>query len=77
MSTLLQFVHTSQHDMHVHCWLHRQAEHISAAVPRAMDGYSERRGFVIERMSDMGLPEQHRRYVGGCALAMLGHGGGL
>jgi hypothetical protein len=28
-------------------------------------------------MSDMGLPEQHRRYVGGCALAMLGHGGGL
>lgn len=77
MSALLQFVHTSRHDMHVRCWLHRQAELVTAAVPRNLDGYSERRNVVVERMRDRGVPERHRRYVGGYSLALLGHGGGL
>jgi hypothetical protein len=75
--SMLQFVHTSQHDMHLHCWLHGLADQVSAAVPRDMHEYFERRSFVIARVRALGVPEHHMNYVGSCALAKLGHGGGL
>jgi hypothetical protein len=72
----LQFVYTSEHDMHVHQWLHHVAAKLMRAASRC-DAYDDRRKAVINGMQEFPLCPSNRRYVGDCALSLLGHGGGL
>ncbi len=74
--SLLQFVHTSQQDMHIHQWLHHLADRVSGAVSRH-EGYAARRTALVAVLRELSVPDCHLRYIGSCALAKLGHGGGL
>lgn len=72
----LRFVRTSQQDMHVHQWLHHLAGRVCSAACR-LDDYQQRRDAVLQALREVAIPDCHRRYVGNCAWAKLGHGGGL
>jgi len=74
--SLLQFVHTSQRDMHVHQWLHHLADNVASTVSRH-ENYEDRRSAVLAALRELPVPDYHWSYIGGCALAKLGHGGGL
>ena len=74
--SLLQFVHTSQQDMHVHQWLHHLADRVSSTVFRH-EGYADRRAAVVAELRELSVQDCHLRYIGSCALAKLGHGGGV
>lgn len=74
--SLLQFVHTREHDMHIHQWLHHLADRVSGTVFRH-EGYSARRAAVVAALCELPVPDCHWRYIGSCAMAKLGHGGGL
>ena len=72
--SLLQFVHTSQQDMHIHQWLHHLADRVSGAVSRH-EGYAARRTALVAVLRELSVPDCHLRYLGSCALAKLGQCG--
>lgn len=74
---MLQFVCTSDMDMHVHAWLHHQAERLMGAVPWGLNGYQDRREAVIGALKVLDVADCHKRYIGSCTMAKMGHGGGL
>lgn len=74
--SMLQFVNTSEADMHIHQWLHHLADGVCGAAYQRAD-YGERHAAVLAALRVLPVSDSHKRYIGSCAMAKLGHGGGL